>query len=200
MRFPLLPLVLIAAATPASRAATPDGTGWPEAAVRLVAADAAVYAPPDLKRQLVKHRDRLMAGASGNAAEAARLTRREARDEAVRRARAIARGVPARMPFWDVAREAGAIAAFAAASFPPPPPPSSSATKGTSFSGYGVDPFGDPAATAALPLAAGTDREAFDAAVTLSTRLLAWAWKSAGGDASITSLYLEAKGPYRVRN
>ena len=42
-------------------------------------------------------------------------------------------------------------------------------------------------------------RERYDAAVTLTTRLLAWIWKTAGGDASIVAQYPASKGPYAVR-
>ncbi|HQR47655.1 MAG TPA: hypothetical protein PK598_16785, partial [Thermoanaerobaculia bacterium] len=51
-----LPL-LLAAAAPAG----PPG-GWPLSAELLIGADAAADAPPDFKRPLVKHRERLMAG------------------------------------------------------------------------------------------------------------------------------------------
>lgn len=190
----------LAAAVAAPVPAKPPA--WPDAATRLVAADAAAFAPPDLKRQLVKHRDRLMKGASEGRLASASLPPDAARAEAVKRARAIAKGVPAHVPFWDVAYEAGALSAFAAAAFPPATAGAGgqAASKGTSFLGYPAAPFADPERTSALALPAATDREAYDAAVTLSTRLLAWAWKTAGGDASITSLYPEAKGPYRVRD
>ncbi len=203
-------LVLAAIAIASAIAGAPVAgapAGWPETAVRLVAADAAAFAPPDLKRQLVKHRDRLMGGVRQGREAALSLSPQAARAEAVRRARAIAKGIPSRLPFWDVAEEAGAIAAFAAAAYPPPPPataapqaPLALATKGTSFLGFGPSSVTDPEKIAGLPLPAGTSREAFDSAITLSTRLLAWAWKSAGGDASISTLYPEAKGPYRVRD
>jgi hypothetical protein len=194
----LLAALLALAAAPPARG---EGGAWPESAVRLVAADAAAFAPPDLKRQLARHRAEFMQGVSEGRAEGAQAGPARAREAAVRRARAIGAGIPKHVPFWDAAREAGALAALAAAAFPPPDPAGAAgATRGTSFLGYGPKPFDPPEGLAAAPLPSGTDREAYDAAVTLATRLLAWAWKTAGGDASIATLYPESKGPYRVRD
>ena len=59
--------------------------------------------------------------------------------------------------------------------------------------------FAAPETLAAAPLPANTARERYDAAVTLSARLFAWIWKTAGGDASSVAQYPVSKGPYAVR-
>ena len=48
-------------------------------------------------------------------------------------------------------------------------------------------------------LASGTTARCYDAAVTLTARLLAWIWKTAGGDVSSVARYPFSKGPYVVR-
>ncbi|HQR46399.1 MAG TPA: hypothetical protein PK598_10345, partial [Thermoanaerobaculia bacterium] len=42
-------------------------------------------------------------------------------------------------------------------------------------------------------------RALYDASVTTATRLLAWVWNAAGGDASIARKLPESGGPYPVR-
>lgn len=186
-------------------AAEPARAGWPQTAERLMAADAAFYAPPDLRRQLAKHRDELMAGvdaargaASGTADPAAR------RRDAAGRARAIASAIRKRAPFADVARSAGALVHDAAAGFPPPPGTGGDAllqmSRSSSFLGFPREPFASPEGLAALPLSGASARQAYDAAVTLSTRLLAWIWKEAGGDASVVKKHPESRGPYAIRS
>ena len=67
------------------------------------------------------------------------------------------------------------------------------------FLGFSGEPFAAPETLAAAALPSGTARDRYDAAVTLTTRLLAWVWKTAGGDASSVTQYPAAKGPYVVR-
>jgi hypothetical protein len=64
------------------------------------------------------------------------------------------------------------------------------------FLGFTADPFAAPETLAAAKLPAATTAQRRAAAVTLTARLLAWTWKTAGGDASIVTQYPEAKGPY----
>ena len=76
--------------------------------------------------------------------------------------------------------------------------PGAPGTPGPSpFLGFPAEPFAAPEAlvAAALPAATGAERRA--AAVTMTARLLAWTWKTAGGDASIVKQYPGSKGPYQ---
>ena len=73
------------------------------------------------------------------------------------------------------------------------------ARAGAVFRGYGTRPFDAPETLVAAPLPAGTPREAYDSGLTLSARLLAWIWNTAGGDAPAAAARPESKGPYRVR-
>ena len=170
-----------------------------------MAADAAFYAPPDLKRQLARHRDELMAGVAGARESDTRPAGPSARRlEAARRARDIAAAIRRRSSFADVARSAGALVHDAAAGFPPPPGAGGekallSVARSSSFLGFSRDPFSSPESLAGLPLSDTSARQAYNAAVTLATRLLAWTWREAGGDASIARRHPEAKGPYGVR-
>ena len=203
MRFlSLIVALLFAAPVPAA-----PPPAWPLPAELLMAADAASFAPPDLKRQLVKHRERLMAGV--NDAAAAEKGTRDAtahRAAAARGARQLAAAIRARRPFADVAYEAGGIvheAALAAllSAGPADAAELARAAKAARFLGYTAQPFADPEALAAsvAPARGAAPREAYDAAVTAATRLLAWIWKTAGGDASIATKYPEKAGPYAVR-
>jgi len=198
---PLLAALL--AATPS--AAPPPA--WPLGVVAMIAADAARFAPPDLKRQLAKHRARLMEGV-----QAAASADKEPRDAATRRAaaaraaRQIARSIRRHAPFADVAYEAGrlvhevASAAWLAGG-PFDPKEAADAPRTGRFLGYGALPFGEPEALAeSVPAKkGGSAREAYDASVTISTRLFAWIWKTAGGDASVVARHPASSGPYPLR-
>lgn len=168
-----------------------------------MAADAASFAPPDLKRQLAKHRARLMEGVRD--AAAAETGKRDAaahRAAAARGAREIGAGIRKRMPFWDVAYQIGGIVHEIAMATTPPgltERAASEAVKRSDFGGFPAEPFGDPERLVSAPLAMNDARAAYDSAVTLDTRLFAWIWKTAGGDARIVREYPEAKGPYVVR-
>ena len=61
------------------------------------------------------------------------------------------------------------------------------------------EPFAAPETLAAAALPSGTPRECYDASITLTARLLAWIWKTAGGDVSSVAQYPDSKGPYAVR-
>lgn len=196
----VLPLLLAAPAPPSQQA-------WPLPAELLIGADAAADAPPDFKRQLVKHRERLMAGIR-DAAAAEKGTRDAGahRAAAARGARQLAAAIRAHRPFSDVAYEAGGIVHEAAAAAllaagPADAAELSRAAKRARFLGYAATPFAEPellAASAPVPPAASS-AAAYDAALTTATRLFAWVWKAAGGDASIVSKYPESGGPYVLR-
>ncbi|MGE5345574.1 MAG: hypothetical protein ACM3JH_06450, partial [Acidithiobacillales bacterium] len=97
-------------------AAGPPHPVWPLPAELLIGADAAADAPPDLKRQLVKHRQRLMAGIRDAAAVETGSRNAEAhRAASARGARDLAAAIRAHRPFSDVAYEAGGIVHEAAA-------------------------------------------------------------------------------------
>jgi hypothetical protein len=170
-----------------------------------MAADAASNAPPDFKRQLVKHRTRLMEGVKAG------LAASPARDAAGRRAalasgaRKIAQAIRDHRRFEDVAWEAGGLVAEASLLCGPPGPEPLDgdllyfASERSVFRGFTARPFDAPETLVAAPLRTDNPREAFDSGVTLSARLLAWIWNAAGGDASAALARPEAKGPYRVR-
>lgn len=196
----LFPLLLAAADARAAAAVR-----WPVPAVGLMAADAAAAAPPDFKRMLAKNSGRLMEGVKAGLAASPR------RDAAARRtalaagARGIAEAIRDHRPFADVAYEVGGLVAEASALFPPTGPESDEAAllalarSGSSFLGFPPRPFDAPETLASARLPDGSAREAYDSASTLSTRLMAWIWKTAGGDASIATTRPESKGPYPVR-
>ncbi len=172
-----------------------------------MAADAAAFAPPDFKRQLVRHRERLMTGVK-DAAAAEKGTRNAAahRAAAARGAREVAAAIRGRRPFADVAYEVGgivhemALGALLAAG-PADAAELTRAAGASRFLGYTSRPFLDPESLAS-DLALSDDsapREAYDAALTATTRLLAWIWKTAGGDASIVTRFPDSGGPYAVR-
>jgi hypothetical protein len=170
-------------------------------------ADAAAKVPSDFKRQLVKHRQRLMTGIR-DAASAETGTRDAAahRAAAARAARSLAAGIRAHRPFSDVAWEAGGIVheSAAAALLEAGVADASGlarAAKRARFLGYTATPFAEPELLAgSAPALPGAAPEAvYDDALTTATRLLAWVWKAAGGDASITSRYPVSGGPYVVR-
>jgi hypothetical protein len=189
----------------AQAAAAGEPARWPLPAVGLMAADAAATAPPDFKRMLAKHPGRLMEGVKEG------LAASPPRDAAARRAalaagtRRIAQAVRNHSPFADVAYEAGGLVAEASLLFPPTGPGADEAgllalaRSGASFRGYPLRPFDAPETLVSAALPAGTPREAYDSALTLSARLLAWIWNTAGGDASAVTARPQSKGPYPVR-
>ena len=184
------------AVLPFAGAPQPSATRWPLASELMLAADACSYAPPDFKRQLAKHRQRLMNGVR-DAAAAEKGTRDAAqhRAAAARGARAIVTMVRDHHPFSEIAYQSGGIVHEIAAALPyDGKPPASSR-----FLGFSADPFRDPETLAAAALPARGPQETYDAALTLATRLLTWTWKYAGGDARIAAQYPDAKGPYVVR-
>jgi hypothetical protein len=196
-----LPILLAAPAPVAQRPA------WPLPTELRIGADAAAIAPPDFKRQLVKHREQLMAGIR-DAAAAEKGARDAAahRAAAARGARQLAAAIRALHPFSEVAYQAGGIVHEAAAAAllaagPADVTELSRAAKRARFLGYTATPFAEPellAASAPLPAAASPEA-AYDAALTTATRLLAWVWKAAGGDASIVSKFPASAGPYVLR-
>lgn len=192
-------LVSLAAALVLSAAAA-RGATWPEADERRMAADAASFAPPDFKRQLARHSRRLMQGVS-DAAAAETGTRDAAahRAAAARGARALAEAIRRHTAFDEVVYQTGGIVHELALALPPQAGPAADVSKTARFLGYPAEPFAAPETLAAAPLPATTARERYDAALTLSTRLLAWIWKAAGGDASSVTQYPASKGPYAVR-
>lgn len=179
----------------ASAAAEPGR--WSVADEARMAADAASWAPPDFKRQLARHSRRLMQGVS-DAASAETGSRDAAahRAAAARGARALAEAIRRHAAFDDVAYQAGGIVHELALALPPTGGKAPDVSKTARFLGYPAEPFAAPEILAAAPLPATTARERYDAAVTLSTRLLAWIWKAAGGDASFVKQYPESKGPF----
>jgi hypothetical protein len=170
-----------------------------------MAADAAAAAPPDFKRMLAKNRGRLMEGVKAG------LAASPSRDAAAWRAslaagtRRIAKAVRDHRPFADVAYEAGGLVAEASLLFPPAGSQADEAAllalarSGSTFRGYTPRPFDPPETLVAANFPAGTPRDAYDSSLTLSARLLAWIWKTAGGDVSVATARPELKGPYKVR-
>ena len=206
MRAPPLALLLVLPLLlAAGNAAAGETARWPVPAVGLMAADAAAVAPPTFKRMLAKNSGRLMEGVKAGLAASPK------RDAAARRAalasgaRGIAKAIRDHRPFADVAYEAGGLVAEASLLFPPSGTASDEAAllalarSGSSFLGFPSRPFDAPETLAAAKLPAGTARDAYDSSLTLSARLLAWIWKTAGGDASVATTRPESKGPYPVR-
>ena len=197
--------LFLALLLPAGNAAAEATMRWPVPAVGLMAADSAASAPPDFKRMLAKNPGRLMEGVKAGLAASPK------RDAAARRAalatgaRGIAKAIRDHRPFADVAYEAGGLVAEASLLFPPGGAASNEAAllalarSGSTFRGYPPRPFDPPETLVAASFQAGTARDAYDSSLTLSARLLAWIWKTAGGDASVATARPESKGPYRVR-
>lgn len=184
-------------------AAFPARADWPLAAELRMAADAASFAPPDLKRQLAKHRDRLMEGVRDAAAsETGKRDAAAHRAAAARGARQIAAGIVARLPFPDVAYQIGGIVHEIAMAMVPPGLSEAAAldaAKRYTFRGFSEEPFADPEKLAGARLPSHDARAAWDSAVTLDTRLIAWIWKTAGGDASVVGEHPEKLGPWVSR-
>ena len=177
-----------------------SAAGWALADERRMAADAASFAPPDFKRQLAKHSRRLMQGVSDAAAgETGTRDAAAHRAAAARGARALSESIRRHTPFDEIAYQAGGIVHELATALPPAAPPAADTSVGARFLGFSAEPFSAPEKLAAAALPSGTPRECYDASITLTARLLAWIWKSAGGDASLTSEYPVSKGPYAVR-
>jgi hypothetical protein len=194
MRRPaLLAALAFLAAAPGARAAGP--VPWSVADEARIAAEAASWAPPDFKRQLAKHSRRLMQGvADAAAADGLPPGDPAHRAAAAKGTRTLAAAIRRHSAFADVAHDAGAIVHAAAMAYAPDAP----GAKGPSpFLGFPADPFAAPETLAAAKLPAATAAQRRAAAVTLAARLLAWTWKTAGGDASIVTQYPEAKGPYQ---
>jgi len=176
------------------------GTGWALADERHMAADAASFAPPDFKSQLAKHSRRLMQGVTDAAAgEAGTRDAAAHRAAAARGARSLAEAIRRHTPFDEIAYQAGGIVHEFARAHAPRGAPLLDASAGARFLGFSAEPFAPPETLAAAALPSVTARELYDAAVTLTARLLAWVWRTAGGNASSVTLYPAAKGPYVVR-
>ncbi|MGZ6987632.1 MAG: hypothetical protein ACXVH0_01580 [Thermoanaerobaculia bacterium] len=186
---------LLVLAAPSAR-----GAEWALADERRMAADAASFAPPDFKRQLAKQSRRLMQGVS-DAAAGEVGTRDEAahRAAAARGARALAESIRRHTPFDEIAYQAGGIVHELARAQAPRSAVPAGTFANARFLGFSREPFAAPETLAAAALPSATARDRYDAAVTLATRLLAWVWKTAGGDASFVTQYPAAKGPYVVR-
>jgi hypothetical protein len=192
----VLGLLLAAAIAAPSFPAPPR---WPLVAERLMAADAASYAPPDMKRILARRRDRYMAGVSdAYAAENARRSRAEHLAAAARGARAIAQSIRDHHPFENAFYDLGGVVHELASALPPDGEVDAKRLTSTRFLGFTPDPFADPE-TLAAPVAAASTQAAYDVAVTQATRLFAWIWNRAGGDASIAKKFPQSNGPYVVR-
>lgn len=121
------------------------------------------------------------------------------RAAAARGARALALSIRRHTPFDEIAYQAGGIVHELAMALPPPGAPAANTPAGARFLGFPAEPFAAPEKLAAASLPSGTSRECYDASITLTTRLLAWIWKTAGGDASTVAQYPVSKGPYAVR-
>jgi hypothetical protein len=193
MRRALASVLVFVLAAPGARAAEP--VRWSVADEARMAAEAASWAPPDFKRQLAKHSRRLVQGVADAAASERLAPGAPAhRDAAARGARALAAAIRRHDSFESVAYGAGAILHAAAMAYAPDAAP---ATPGASpFLGFPANPFAAPETLAAAKLPTATAAERRAAAVTLSARLFAWTWKTAGGDASFVTQYPESKGPY----
>ncbi len=168
---------------------------WSVADEARMAAEAASWAPPDLKRQLAKHSRRLMQGVADAAASERLAPGAPAhRDAAAKAARALAAAIRGHEPFDSAAYRTGGLLHSVAMAYAPDAPgvPGPSA-----FLGFPADPFASPETLAAAKLPAATGAERRAAAITLTARLLAWTWKAAGGDASIVKQYPDSKGPYQ---
>ncbi len=181
-------------------ARTAEPVRWGVAEEARMAADAASFAPPDFKRQLAKHSRRLMQGVrDAAAAEAGTRDAAAHRAAAARGARALAESIRRHTPFDGISYQAGGIVHEFAMAFPPAAGPAADTSAGARFLGFSPEPFAAPEKLAAAALPSGTRRECYDASITLTTRLLAWIWKTAGGDVFLVAQYPVSKGPYPVR-
>jgi hypothetical protein len=193
-------LLVVSYALVALSSAPARAAGWSLADETHMAADAAFWAPPDFKRQLAKHSRRLMQGVSDAAAGETRTRDAVAhRAAAARGARALAESIRRHTPFEDIAYQTGGIVHEFAMAAPPPAAPAADTYLAARFLGFPAESFAAPETLAAAALPSGTPRECYDASITLTARLLAWIWKTAGGDASSVAQYPVSKGPYAVR-
>ena len=185
---------LLAAALISRAVHAAEPVRWSVAEEARIAAEAASWAPPDFKRQLAKHSRRLMQGVADAAAADQPAPRAPAhRDGAARVARGLAEGIRRHEAFAEIAYRAGALVHAAAMAYAPD---AGGAVGPSPFAGFTSDPFAAPESLVRAVLPSGTDAARRAAAVTLSARLLAWTWKTAGGDVSIVAQYPESKGPY----
>lgn len=194
-RAPAVAALAVALLAPAAPAAEPGR--WNLADEARIAAVAASWAPPDFKRQLARHSRRLMQGVSD--AAAAETGRRDApahRAAAARGARSLAEAIRRHTAFDEIAYQTGGIVHELALALPPPAATGANVPGDLRFLGYPAEPFAAPEVLAAGPLPSATARERHEAAVTLSVRLLAWVWKTAGGDVSSVKQFPASKGPY----
>ena len=177
----------------------PARGAWTLADERRMAADAASFAPPDFKTQLARHSRRLMQGVSDAAAGEAwpRRSPRTALPPPAAPARSRKPFAVTRRSTRSRTGRAGSSTSFRSrtprAGRRPstcPGAPASSAFRGA---------LRAPRNARGGESAQATARDRYDAAVTLATRLLAWIWKTAGGNASSVTQYPAAKGPYVVR-
>lgn len=196
MKALIFSLALVLLAPGWAEAVEPVRPIWPLLAERLLAADAASFSPPDLKRQIVKHRDRLMAGvADAIAADDGSRDPSAHRAAAVRTARLIARRIREQEPFAGVVYELGGVVhELAAASVPP----AAALPERSSFAGYPSDPFRAPELLIVSARGPGV-QDTYDAALSSATRLFTWIWKAAGGECSIVKSLPESKGPFVIR-
>ena len=176
------------------------GTGWALADERRMAADAASFAPADFKTQLARHGRRLMQGVSDAfASEAGTRDAAAHRAAAARGARSLAEAIRRHTPFDEIAYQAGGVVHELALAQAPLGAAPSDTSAGARFLGFSAEPFAPPEALLVASLPSATARERYDAAVTLTRRLFAWVWKTAGGTASSVARCPAAKGPYVVR-
>jgi hypothetical protein len=200
MRCRLLLVSLAALFALALSSSSASAARWALADERRMAADAASCAPPEFKRQLAKHSRRLMQGVSDAAAgETGTRDAAAHRAAASRGARALAESIRRHTPFDEIAYQAGGIVHELAMAIQPGAAPTADTSSAARFLGFSAEPFAAPEKLAAAAMPSGTPRECYDASVTLTTRLLAWIWKTAGGDASSVAQYPVSKGPYAVR-
>jgi hypothetical protein len=207
MKSLVLAAVLASSSASPAAAAAVEKNRWPAVVERLMAADAAALAPPDLKRQLANHRDRLMKGVDD-----ARAAENPERDFLARRAAAaraaiqIAAAIRSHQAFREIAYAIGGLVHELAEGMlrsggpgALDPAAARETAKTAFFLGYSQSPFDAPERLLAFTLPTSSPRAAYDTAVTASTRLLAAIWKDAGGDASIVTKYPESEGPYVIR-
>ncbi len=197
-------MVLSLAMAFAPSGAVAEEARWPVQVTALLAADATFYAPDDFKRQLARNRGRLMQGVADAFASDARSRDAAAhRAAAARGSRAVAAMIRRFETFANISYELGGVLYEVSAANPPTASADAGALTNTarraSFLGYPREPFRDPEELLLDPLSKVTLRERYDAAVTYSTRLIAWIWKTAGGETTTARKSPEAKGPYVVR-
>lgn len=181
-----------------------EAPSWPLLAQRMMAADTSVYAPPDLKRQIARHRERLMTGVSEAAArENHALSTQEYQAAAKARASQIVSALRNKQSFSETVYALGVLVHSVAMSYPPPAADSRAIEAAfrnrSTFFGYPA--FALPERPSVFPAAppAGSFTSAYDSAVTAGTRLFTWIWNGVGGDVSVVLQYPESKGPYGVR-